>query len=270
MTDEQAFVGALSIASTLSVGLSVDPAGGRLDRGPFAAVLAVNVLALPLLAWLLHRALGLGIAGAGLLVAAAAPGGSTGPLLAVVAGGEATTAARLFAITTVIGTAGGLVATLAFEGTGLGGLARAGLLVALASLAPLGLGVLVRTRRPTWAQRLAPVLSRASLGLLVLTVGGLAIRHGSKATASDLAVASVLVAASFAPALLVRARARRLAVAQVSATRNLTLALLVLAALDVGPRATVAVLGYGLVMYLATGAVAVVARWRAAGSRAAA
>jgi hypothetical protein len=59
-------------------------------------------------------------------------------------------------------------------------------------------------------------------------------------------------------------------VAQVSATRNLTLALLVLAALDPGPRATIAVLGYGLVMYVATGAVAVVARWRAATGRAAA
>jgi BASS family bile acid:Na+ symporter len=270
MTDEQALVGALSIASTLSVGLSVDPAAGvgRLARGAFAAVLAMNVLALPLLAWALHGALGLGLAGAGLLVAAAAPGGSTGPLLAVVAGGEATTAARLFAITTVVGTVGALLATLALEGTGLGGLARAGLLVALASLAPLGLGVLVRARRPAWAERLAPWLSRVSLALLALTIGGLAIRHGSKAAASDLAVASIIVAASFAPALLVHGRARRLAVAQVSAIRNLTLALLVLAALDAGPRATMAVLGYGLVMYLATGAVAAVARWRAARSRA--
>ena len=272
MTDEQGLVGALSIASTLSVGLSVDPTAGvgRLERGPLAAVLAVNVLALPLLALLLHGGLGLGLAGAGLLVAAAAPGGSTGPLLAVAAGGDATTAARLFAIATVVGTAGALVATLALEGTGLGSLARAGLLVALASLAPLGLGVLVRAHRPAWAQRLAPWLSRVSLVLLVLTVAGLAIRHGSTASASDLAVASLVVAASFAPALLVHGRARRLAVAQVSATRNLTLALLVLAALDAGPRATMAVLGYGLVMYLATGAVAVVARWRAAGRRGAA
>lgn len=270
MTDEQALVGALAIASALSVGLSVDPsaAAGRLERGSFVAVLAVNVLALPLVAWLLHGALGLGLAGAGLLVAAAAPGGSTGPLLAVVAGGDATTAARLFAVTTVVGTASALVATLVLEGTDLAGLARAGLLVALASLAPLGLGVLVRAHRPAWAQRLAPVLSRVSLGLLVVTVGGLAVRHGSAAEASDLAVASVVVAASFAPGLLVRGRSRRLAVAQVSATRNLTLALLVLAALGAGPRATVAVLGYGLVMYLATGAVAVVARWRAARGRA--
>lgn len=270
MTDEQALVGALSVASTLSVGLSVDPAtgAGRLERGSLVAILAVNLLAVPLVAWLLHGALGLGIAGPGLLVAAAAPGGSTGPLLAVAAGGDATTAARLFAVATVVGTASALVATLVLEGTDLAGLARAGLLVALASLAPLGAGVLVRARRPPWAQRLAPVLSRLSLGLLVLTVGGLAIRHGSNADASDLVVASVIVAASFAPALLVRGRSRRLAVAQVSATRNLTLALLVLAALDAGPRATMAVLGYGLVMYLATGAVAVVARWRAAPGRA--
>ena len=36
MTDEQGLVGALSIASTLSVGLSVDPTAGvgRLERGP--------------------------------------------------------------------------------------------------------------------------------------------------------------------------------------------------------------------------------------------
>jgi BASS family bile acid:Na+ symporter len=266
MTDEQILVTALSIASTLSVGLSVDPAAGagRLARGPFAAVLALNVLALPIVAWVLHGTLGLGLAGAGLLVAAAAPGGSTGPLLAVVAGGDAATAARLFASATVVGTAGALVATLAFEGTGIAGLARAGVFVTAASLVPLVLGLVLRARRPAEAQWLAPKLSRFSLVLLVVTVGGLAYRHGSQATAADLAVASVIVAVSFGPAILVHGRARRLAVAQVSATRNLTLALLVLAALDTGPRATIAVLGYGLVMYIATGAVAVVARWRAA------
>ncbi len=270
MTDEHVLVIALSITSTLSVGLSVDPTAGatRLERRALAVVLALNVIALPLVAWALHRALDLGLAGTGLLVAAAAPGGSTGPLLAVVAGGDASTAARVFACATVLGTVGALVATLALDGTGLSGLARAGALVTAASLVPLAVGVGLRARRPALARWLAPKLSHTSLALLAVTVVALALRHAAQAALTDLAVASLIVAVSFGPALLVRGRARRLAIAQVSATRNLTLALLVLAALGAGPRATIAVLGYGLVMYLATGAVAVVARWRTAAGRA--
>jgi hypothetical protein len=96
--------------------------------------------------------------------------------------------------------------------------------------------------------------------LLVVTVVLFCVRYGEQAVALDLLLAGLLVLVSFAPALIVRGRATMIAVAQVSAVRNLALALLVLAALGAPARATLAVLSYGLAMYLGAGALAVAAR----------
>lgn len=262
MTDEQVLIVALTVTSTLAAGLAVDRdvVATTIGRGPMVLVVAASVLALPAFAWVLCRALDIGAAGIGLLVAAAAPGGSTGPLLAVVAGGDPGTAARLFVVTTVLGTATAIGVTF-----GLGvfdplHLARASLLVTTAALLPLVVGLVLRRRRPHLARWLAPRSARLGLVLLLATVVLLAVRHGHETAAIDLGVASLLVLASFAPAALVRERATRIAVGQVGAVRNLGLSLLVLAALDAPPRATLAVLGYGLVMYVVTIAIAIVAR----------
>jgi hypothetical protein len=60
--------------------------------------------------------------------------------------------------------------------------------------------------------------------------------------------------------LLALPRRRAIAAAQVSAVRNLTLALVVLAAIGAPPEATTAVLAYGLVMYAGAVALAAIAR----------
>lgn len=263
MNAEGVLILALSVASTVSAGVSAGIAEREARLGGRAAiVIGANLLALPLLAWLLGRAAGLGAAGAGLVIAAAAPGGSTGPLMAVVAGGDARAATRLFLMLTLAGTAGALAATIAVDAGGVAAVARAAAIVLAASVAPLLAGFALGTRRRALGARLAPWLSRLSLLLLVATIGLLAARHLHTATAPALGLGAVLVVASLAIGLAATPRAARLATAQVSAVRNLTLALVVLAAVDAAPEAIAAVLSYGLVMYIGTGVVAVVARRR--------
>lgn len=263
MTVEGALILVLAIASTSSAGIAAGLAGkdGAIGRGELAAVVAGNLIALPVLAWLLSSGLG-SAAGFGLIVAAAAPGGSTGPVLAVVAGGDARFAARLFVVLTVAGTAGALAASLVVGPGGAASVARAAVIVAAAAIGPLAAGLALAARRRDLAIRLAPWLSRASLALLVVTIGLLTVRHAHRAALPDLAASTVIVAASLALGALA-GRGRGLATAQVSAVRNLSLALVVVAAVGAPPEATGAVLGYGLVMYLAAGAVAIIARGRA-------
>jgi bile acid:Na+ symporter, BASS family len=253
----------LAIASTASAGIAAGLAGndGAVGRTALAAIVAGNLILLPALAWLLARGLG-AAAGFGLIVAAAAPGGSTGPLLAVIAGGDARFAARLFVVLTVAGTAGALAATLAVGPGGAAAVARAAVIVAATAIGPLAAGLALAARRRDLAVRVAPWLSRISLALLVVTIGLLAVRHAHRAALPDLAAATVIVAASLGLGAL-GGRGHAIATAQVSAVRNLTLALVVVAAVGAPPEATGAVLGYGLVMYLATGAVAIAARRRA-------
>jgi BASS family bile acid:Na+ symporter len=266
VTAESALILALAIASTGSAGIAAGMSGeaGAVARRELAAVVAGNLLLLPALAWLLARGLG-AAAGFGLIVSAAAPGGSTGPLLAIFAGGDAKVAARLFVVLTVAGTAGALAATLAVGPGGAATVARAALIVTATAIAPLAAGLALAARRRATAARIAPWLSRVSLALLVVTIALLTIRHAHRTVLADLAAATVIVAASLALGALA-GRGRALATAQVSAVRNLTLALVVVAAVGAPPEATGAVLGYGLVMYLATGAVAIAAR-RVRGSR---
>ncbi len=260
-----ALVIALAVVSTLAAGASVDDRRWRAHLAGTRGVLALQLLALPALAWALDRGLGLGPAGAGLIVAAAAPGGSTGPLLALLAGGAMPFAAALFVALTVAGAVVAVVATLALDVAGVGAVARAAAIVTVVSLAPLLVGLALRARHPTLAIRLARGLSRLGAGLLLATLVALAVQHGGDlADPRTLAVAAALIVASIAPASLLAPRARALAAAQVGLTRNLTLALVVLVAIDAPAAAIGAVLSYGLLMYAAGAAVAVLARLTAA------
>jgi BASS family bile acid:Na+ symporter len=262
VNDEQALVIALSLTSTLAAGLAVDRRGGATSMRPaaIALLLVAGGVGLPLAAFALDRALVLGTAGVGMLVASAATGGSTGPLLAVVAGGDARTAARFFVASTIFGTLTAIAAIVMLDAFDPRLVGRAAVLVTAVSLAPLALGVGVRRRAPDLARRLAPMTARLGVVLLAATVVVLLVRHGHEADPVDLLVATALVGASLALALFVRGRAERIAVAQVSAIHNLALALLVLSALEAPARASVAVLAYGLVMYVATAAIAIFAR----------
>lgn len=264
MTGETLLVAALAVVSTLAAGLAAGTSAPRAQRRPLgraraALVVVANVIALPGLAWALTSLIDVSGA-AGLVLCAAAPGGSTGPLLAVVAGGDAALAARWFIGLTVAGTASGFVVLSVLAPRGLDGLARAAIIVAAFAVVPMLSGAVIGRRWPARGAALTPWLARLGLALLLATVGVLAVRHGHTATPAALGCAAVVVSASLAIGLAGRTRAERLALAQVTAVRNLTLALLALAAIDSAPAATAAVLSYGLVMYGITGAIAVAAR----------
>jgi bile acid:Na+ symporter, BASS family len=262
---ERLLIVGLSIASTFAAGLAVPREVVRAPsaRRGLAAFVLVQTIVLPALALAIAHAWDLGWAGAGLALAAAAAAGPTGPVLAVVAGGDAAVATRLFVPTTLVGTAVAVAVTFGLEDTEVGRVALASGWVTAASLAPLALGLALRRHRPQRAVALARVASSASVVLLVLTIAVLTARHWWRAQAIDLALSAVLVVVSMLPALWVRARASALATAQVGGVRNLSLALLVLAGIGAPPRASVAVLAYGLTMYVVTGSLALWARRQA-------
>jgi bile acid:Na+ symporter, BASS family len=257
---ERLLVVVLAIASTLAAGLAADARGGsRLRAGRLALVAGANGIALPLLAYGLVRLIGLDGAG-GLVIAAAAPGGSTGPLLAILARGDAAIAMVLFVVLTLVGKAAALIATMALDVAGVQAVLFASLVVVSSSVGPLLAGLAIRAWRPAIARRWQPWVSRLSLALLVATIALLAARHGDAARAADIVVGLLLTLAALAIGLLAEGRTARIAVAQVSAVRNLTLALLVLAVVGAPPAATMSVLAYGLAMYVIT--LIAAARWR--------
>lgn len=250
MSVERVLVVALALTSTLAAGLAADArAPARLGGWRMVALVAGNVVALPLLTYLVTRAASVEGAG-GLVLAAAAPGGSTGPLLAILSRGEAATAARAFVALTIAGMVAALIATAALDVAGLGAVALATVVVAVSSLGPLLAGLAVRARRPAQAARWQPWLSRLSLALLVGTIALLAARHGGAARTIDVAVGAAVTLLALAIGAAIGGRAARIAVAQVSAVRNLTLVLLVLAVVGAPPAETMAALGYGLAMYV--------------------
>lgn len=254
----------LSVVSTLSAGAAVGDRDWRRHLHGGGLLVLVNLVALPLAAWGLGRALDLGGAGAGLVIAAAAPGGSTGPLLCLLSRGDEGAAAALFAVLTVAGTVTALAATLVFDVAGAGSVARAAAIVTAVSLGPLVAGVALRARRPALAAAMANWLSRLGALLLVATVVALAMRHGDDLVGVDaLGASAALLVASALPALALAARARRIAAAQVALVRNLTLALVVLSAISAPPAAVGAVLSFGLIMYVIAAALALLSRLRA-------
>ena len=265
MSAERVLVVALAVTSTLAAGLAAQVGGAvRLPPRRLALVIAANVIALPLLTYAGLRLAAVD-AGAGLMLAAAAPGGSTGPLLAVLGRGDAAIAAVAFVALTLVGMVAAIGATIALDAAGLGAIVRASLVVTASSVGPLLIGLAARRRWPARAARWQPWLARVSLVLLVATIVLLAVRHGESARAVDVAVGAIVTVVALAIGLVVDGRAARVAVAQVSAVRNLTLVLLVLAVIGAAPAETMAALAFGLAMYVVTLGAAVA--WRSATTR---
>ncbi len=265
MSVTDALVLLLSVSSMLSAGLA---AGQSARRPPArgwrgAAVLVANLFVLPLVALIACSAAGLGPASLGVMLAAAAPGGSSGPLLAGLAGGEPRVAMRLFLMLTFAGTATALIVVGAADAGGLVAVARAATVVTVVSVVPLVTAYGIAARKPQLDPRIAAWLGRVSALLLLVAIGLLAVRDGDQASLSAMAVSVPVVALSLAVGLLVQGRAEAVATAQVSAVRNLTLGLVVLAALGAPPAATAALLTYGLVMYAGAGILAAFARYSA-------
>lgn len=261
MTLEQALILALSITSTISGGLAAALASQSNAR--FARrglVLAANVFVLPVFAWLIVRAAGVEDGALGLVLCAAAPGGSTGPLMALLARGDPRIATQAFVLLAFAGVASALVVTSIVEADRLGDVARAAAIVLVTSVLPLAIGLLLGRHRSRLAAAIAPWTSRLSVGLLIATLVLLASRHGSSADAKTLLASTPLVVASLMIGAAGTSKGAVLAIAQISAVRNLTLVLVVLSAISAPPAAISAVLAYGLIMYVGSAFVAVAAR----------
>lgn len=266
MTLEGALVLALSITSTTAVGLDLGGTKRQTTPTPLRATLLIllgNVVVPPACAWLAVRALDLGTTGAGVILAAAVPGGSTGPLLATLADGDVRVATRWFVILMSIGTVVALLATLTLAPGGVWRVLQGGAVVFAVSAVPL-VGAREAATRGWIASRWAKAAARASLVLLVATVGLLLVRHVAHADARSLGASALVVATGVAVAPLVRlpGPAQR-AVVEVGLVRNLTLALVVMEVVGAPPAARVAALGYGLMMYLAATGMALWTRYAA-------
>ncbi|WP_197287272.1 bile acid:sodium symporter family protein [Planomonospora sphaerica] len=255
----------LLTATMLTIGTALTRQGlAALLRRPRALVAAavVNVVVVPALALALVAVLGLdGPIAYGLVLAAAAPGGGTGALLAYHARGDLALAVSLQGMLAVLG----LLAVPAWSAlapydggaTTLTGAAQTlGLLAG--QLVPIAAGMALRARRPALAGRVAEISRRtADLLLITLVVAILATAAGrltdlpAAAYAAFVLLALVCLASYATPALA--GPAARRAVAMTTTVRNLSLALLVAGLSRDAARVSVTVLAYGLVMYAACG-----------------
>ncbi|GGL50097.1 hypothetical protein GCM10014719_59160 [Planomonospora parontospora subsp. antibiotica] len=248
---------------TIGTGLTRE-AFTRLVRRPgaLAAALIVNVVVIPAVALLIVTVLGLqGPIGYGIVLAAAAPGGGTGALLAAHARGDLALAVGLQGALAVLG----LAAVPAWSAlTSYGGAPAAttggpqvlGMLAG--QLIPLALGMALRSRHPTAADRAAAISRRIADVLLVAMVAYLLATTADElsalpvtAFAAFTALTTVCLAAYATPGL--PDRPARRTVAMTTAVRNLSLALLIANLTTHPAEVGLTVLAYGLVMYAACG-----------------
>lgn len=260
----------LAVASTFGAAAGVDLRmleGERTRVGALLAAITANLLLLAPIAWLIARAAGLPEEVAlGLVLAAAAPAGSTGPLLAQLAGGAAATGIALFTALAVVATAAIplVLFSLGALRTGAGGAALALVGTVTAQLGPVVVGLWVRRRWPARAPAMARAASRVGLVLLVAVIVGYVAVHGALLLelGRTVAVAGGVVGLSLGLGRLGSGLTRdeRVAVSQISAIRNLSLALLLVELLRLPEHAVLGVLAYGLPMYVIAGGAAAIQR----------
>jgi bile acid:Na+ symporter, BASS family len=265
---------ALLVAAMLAVGTTVETRQVRrlLRRpAPVAVALAVNVVLVPGLAlWLLWLSDVDGPVAVGVMVAAAAPGGASGALLAHHARGTAALSVSLQALLAAAGVPAlpvwlalaASVLAIAAPGLPVGGAAALVLGGLCAQLVPLGVGMWLRASHPAAAERVHAVARRAAdvllSGIVVWSFAANADRLAEVPAAGYAVIAAVVavsVATYAAPGL--GGPPDRSAVAMVTAVRNLSLALFVAGFAADADRVILTVLVYGLLMYAA----AAVAVW---------
>ncbi len=198
----------------------------------------------------------------GIVLAAAAPGGGTGALLTLHARGDLAVSAALQAALAPLGLASvPLWARLSGHDVVPSGWAGAGLVLgALAGqVAPLAVGMWLRYRDRKRADRVHRVARRVADVLLVALVVYFAVTAGGQLPSlgwQPIVVIAflVLVCLSVTAIPLGRTPERR-AVGMTTAVRNLSLALFF--ATSVGDTVVVALLAYGLLMYVVSVPVAV-------------
>ena len=252
-------LGLLAVVSTLSAGLEAGSLASVMPRRTWIWLLIANLVLVPLMALAALTLLDLPPAVAtGLLLAAAIPGGSSGPLVAAIARREPGPApAALFVVLALV--SGALVPVL----SGLAGLALdLGALVGLlvVQLVPWAIGAWLRRARPALARRWVRPLQRLGTALLVALVIALIISEGGAIGIVGwpaLGAAALIMSATAALFLLPPGRAMvpdpaalGPALASISLVRNLTLALLVAAAASTPAATSLAILVFGIAMFV--------------------
>lgn len=249
----------LNVTLMFSVGLEVDAAELRVAAKRWRlwlAALAFNFACIPAIAWGASASLALPSAiGSGLLLAACCPGGGTGTLLTRAAKGSMELSVVLLALLTALAVPlTPLLAQSASSGDG-GQLTVLPVLQTLVvfQLVPFVAGALIRARSERAAaqlDRVARPLSNLVFAVLVLgllvTRGHLAVSIGWRGLA---AMALSVVASLGLPLALKLPWNERAALSMTTGVRNLSLALLLSSAFFTDAT-TIAVLAYGLVMYV--------------------
>lgn len=179
-------LGMMTLMFALGLRLALNEVGAVLRRPlPLLVGLAVQLVALPLLAVLIGRALGLSATmQAGLLLVAASPGGITSNYIAHLARADVALSVSMTLVTS-LGVALTLPAVLGLAGVTLPlqtGLLALGLKMAVVAVAPLALGAAMRWLRPDLAERLLRVLDPlAKLIFVVLVLATFAQNAGPMA-----------------------------------------------------------------------------------------
>ncbi|HBS06775.1 MAG TPA: hypothetical protein DEA96_17530 [Leptospiraceae bacterium] len=253
---QDSLVIALNGSAMLAMGLAL-PVSSVMhsvkEVGPLSRGLAINLFLAPLIAWGLAMAFEFSAAAAlGLMICAAAPGGNTGPLLSSNAKGNLAYSVTLVII---LSFASLLTVPLFLEllGTGEGmeiPLGKILILIGLFHILPLLLGMLGHH----WKPGLAHIWSRyfrilANVCLVVLTIlllwlkGEILIANGWKpALAMALFVAALLLLGLTAG----KSAGHMRSLSMTTATRNLSLSLLLGAQVFSDPATMIAILTYGL------------------------
>ncbi len=209
----------------------------------------------------------------GIVVSAAASGGSSGPLLVRHAGGSLALAVSLQAMLALLALAAVPLWMLVLSTESAFDLERAAGLVAgllVAQVVPFAVGMILRRQRPPTADRVHVTAGRiADLLLLgiILWFAVTTLSHVADLPAVTLPVIVLLVSVTLAAYGLpgLQGPSERAAVSMITAIRNLTLALLVVSLSTSPDLAVTTVLTYGFVMYV--GAVLALAPMRRAGAR---
>jgi BASS family bile acid:Na+ symporter len=250
----------LLIASMLTVGTGLGRDSFReltTRPGPLAAGLLLNLVALPAVAVLAVHLTGLsGPAALGIVLAAAAPGGGTGALLAHHARGDLALSVSLQGALAVAGLVS--VPTWTFlAGTpislGSSAWVVAGLLTV--QVVPLLVGISLRARSIDLAQRVQAVSRRIAdlllIGVIVWYLATAAPKLADLPITAPLIMLTVVLAGLatyWTPSL--GAAPQRRGIVMTTTARNLTLAMFIAGIQPQGETVVIALLAYGTFMYL--------------------
>ncbi len=224
--------------------------------------LVVQMLSLPLLAFVLVRLFGLaGPMAVGLILVAAAPGGITSNYIAHLVRADLALSAAMTLVTTLLAALSiPLVLALAGLGAlqGAGGLLRISLAMGAVALAPMALGMGFGWWRPALAARVLKVLEPASKLIFGALVIATFVQNWAPMRANFASVGPAVVALNLGALALALAagwlaglgRARIHAVMVEASLQNVAVALFVAGSLLGDPRLTIPALIYALVMNL--------------------